>query len=121
MGSFEPISEENLIKLINSSIYDLTGPELVFYEAIRIAPQKWELEPWGKEGGGFWVIGLIGQTVLWYNDIEEGFNDSQYSEYGVIGEYWCNQDDFALAVRNLKSFVETCIPPLKMSPPIPIS
>ena len=28
--------------------------------------------------GVFWVVGLIGRTVIWYNDIEEGFNRSAF-------------------------------------------
>ena len=56
------------------------------WQAIRIEPEKWQQHPYGDQGGGFWVVGLIGRAVLWYNDIEEGFNRSSFSTYGLIEE-----------------------------------
>ncbi|HEV3309631.1 MAG TPA: hypothetical protein VG815_03835 [Chloroflexota bacterium] len=29
--------------------------------------------------------------VIWYNDIEQGFNISPYAEHGAIGDYRCDQ------------------------------
>lgn len=42
--------------------------------------------------------------VLWFNDIEEGFNVSRFEEAGLIpdDEYWCNQDELHRALRNLR-------------------
>lgn len=47
---------------------------------------------------GFWAIAVIENRVLWYNDIEEGFNVSNFTEPGTIPstEYWCNQDELLL-------------------------
>lgn len=45
----------------------------------------------GKEGGGFWVVGLAGNRALYYNDIEEGFNLSMFSKFGFLDEYYSNQ------------------------------
>ena len=52
---------------------------------------------------GRWIFG---QTVIWYNDIEEGFNRSRYSTYGAIDDYWCNQDELEIAVQYLKHAIE---------------
>ena len=69
-------------------------PQLkALWSCIRIRPTKWSLPPWGNEGGGFWVVAVIGQHCIWYNDIEEGFNLSRFDSFGQIGEYLCNQDD----------------------------
>jgi hypothetical protein len=76
------------------------SPELRrLWQAIRIAPEKWKQLPYGEQGAGFWAVALIGRTVIWYNDIEEGFNRSRYSAYGTIEDYWCNQDELELTVR----------------------
>ena len=24
--------------------------------------------------GGFWVVAIVGRNVIWYNDVEEGFD-----------------------------------------------
>ncbi|GAA0563699.1 hypothetical protein [Chitinophaga japonensis] len=72
-----------------------------FWFAIKINPEKWEEATYGTEGGGFWVVALIGKSVIWYNDIEEGFNISKYNDYGIISEYWSNQDELDVVVSSL--------------------
>lgn len=121
MSKWTPISKRQLIKLIEQTIENLPEEEFRFYEWIRIPPQKWELDPWGNVGDGFWVIGIIGSIVLWYNDIEEGFNHSNYTKLGIIGEYWCDQDEFDIAVKRLHSYTNTGIGIIKSGPPVPIS
>lgn len=69
--------------------------------AILVEPEKWHQHPYGDAGGGFWVVALMGRTVIWYNDIEEGFNRSVYSVYGVIDDYWCNQDELNVTLEYL--------------------
>lgn len=71
------------------------------WNAILVEPEKWQQHPYGDAGGGFWVVALMGRTVIWYNDIEEGFNRSVYSEYGVIDDYWCNQDELNVTLEYL--------------------
>src|SRR5688500_1409719 len=42
--------------------------------------------------------------VLWFNDIEEGFNVSRFERAGEIRstEYWCNQDPLERALPLLQ-------------------
>ncbi|WP_337855067.1 hypothetical protein [Pedobacter sp. GR22-6] len=72
---------------------ELEDELLNFWNLIKIAPQKWEEKEYGAEGGGFWVVAIFGTEVIYYNDIEEGFNISKYETYGQIKEYWCNQSE----------------------------
>jgi len=44
---------------------------------------------------------LIGRTVIWYNDLEDGFNRSLYSSYGLIDDYWRNDDELDVAIQYL--------------------
>jgi hypothetical protein len=68
------------------------------WDAICIAPERWQQHPYGDAGGGFWVVGLIGRIAIWYNDIEEGFNRSVYSTYGLLDDYWRNDDELDVTV-----------------------
>jgi hypothetical protein len=89
-----PISLEELNELVADSISKIAPRECRVWELLRVeAPVKWQFHPWGDMGGGFWVVGILGNQALWYNDIEDGFNVSHYSTFGVLGEYWCNQDE----------------------------
>ena len=84
----------------------MTPSQLRLWEAIRIDPEKWQQHPYGDTGNGFWAVALIGRTVIWYNDIEEGFNRSRYATYGQIEDYWCNQDELELTIEYLMTSLE---------------
>lgn len=84
----------------------MTRSQLCLWNAIRIEPEKWQQHPYGDEGRGFWAVGLIGRTVLWYNDRENGFNRSQFTVYGTIDDYWCNQDELETTLQYLVTSLE---------------
>jgi hypothetical protein len=73
------------------------------FARVHVAPLKWKLSPWGDAGGGFWVVAINCDRVLWYNDIEAGFNVSRFQVSGQIpeAEYWCNQDPLRWALPRL--------------------
>jgi len=79
--------------MIGRQEYLFDEPESNFWNFIKIEPVKWMEKTMGNEGGGFWVVAVFGNRVLYYNDIEEGFNISLYSSYGEIAEYSCEQSD----------------------------
>jgi hypothetical protein len=103
---WQPIPEEELIARIEQGVARMTEAQLRLWRAIEIDPVKWEQNPWGNEGQGFWVVALVGRSVIWYNDIEEGFNRSLYSRLGRIDEYFCNQDELEVAVGFLCNLLE---------------
>jgi hypothetical protein len=99
MVDWQPIAERDLRARISQGQARMTPAQLRLWEAIRIEPEKWAQHPYGDQGKGFWVVGLIGRTVIWYNDIEEGFNRSEFAVYGTIKDYWCNQDELEVTVQ----------------------
>lgn len=55
----------------------------------------------GEEGGGFWVVAILGKSVIYYNDIEEGYNLSPFIKYGEIENYYCNQIELHEMIKSL--------------------
>jgi hypothetical protein len=102
--TWEPISREELEKLIRHDLAETSEEERAFYETVRTEPEKWRLTPWGDEGGGFWVVAVKGNQVIWYNDIEDGFNESRFVVHGEIpeDEYWCNQEELGWVLPRLR-------------------
>ncbi|WP_342648311.1 hypothetical protein [Mucilaginibacter sp. CSA2-8R] len=88
---WSPITYLNLQNEIREAEKELSSNLSTFWNFIRIEPEKWNEEGYGEEGNGFWVVAIMGKQVIWYNDIEDGFNVSLYFKYGVIEEYACNQ------------------------------
>mgnify|MGYP003584884492 CR=1 FL=1 len=93
MREWEPITKEELISKIRLSEESLKDDLLILWNQIRIEPEKWFEAEYGIEGGGFWAVGVINGSVIWYNDIEEGFNISDYNSYGTINDYASEQDE----------------------------
>lgn len=98
---WKPISEVDLWGLINESYERMTLEQRRIWETIKVDPLKWSQEPYGRKGGGFWVVAIIGNTVIWFNNIENGFNRSTFTELGNINDYYCNQDELESQVQNL--------------------
>ena len=104
--TWTPISAPALAARIAQAEARMSPAQLRLWRAVRIEPVKWRQHPFGDAGSGFWAVALIGQTVLWYNDIEEGFNRSRYAELGTIADYWCNHDELEVAVQYLMNALE---------------
>lgn len=111
-----PISEEELSKLIANAVFAMEPLARELWMLIRVKPAKWECHPWGDVGGGFWVVGILGEQVVWYNDIEEGFNISHYQTHDVIAEYWCNQDELQHTIYALLFQIQSGKRPEKFGP-----
>lgn len=107
MIEWEPISEAALRIRIAQGKARMSSAQLRLWNLIRVEPAKWKQEPYGKNGGGFWAVGVIGKSVIWYNDLEDGFNRSSYSSFGTIDDYWCNQDELEVAIGFLLNALES--------------
>jgi hypothetical protein len=101
MIEWQPISEADLRARIRQGEARMTPAQRRIWDAIRIEPEKWRQHPYGDAGKGFWAVGLIGTSVLWYNDIEDGFNRSKYATYGTIQDYWRNSDELETTIEFL--------------------
>jgi hypothetical protein len=104
-GGWSPITLQELHDLIRQSEALMSPAERRLWDCIRIQPAKWQETTYGDEGGGFWAVGILGGSVFWYNDIEDGFNVSRYSTYGELSQYWCNQDDLHHRISSLCQYL----------------
>lgn len=106
MVDWLPISKEALVERVAQGVARMEPAERRLWAMIRIEPQKWAQDPHGRAGQGFWAVGLIGTSVIWFNDVEDGFNRSKYTTHGEIEDYWCNQDELDVTMKFLLSALE---------------
>jgi hypothetical protein len=107
-----PLNEDEIWDIVNKDTSDLTPFQLRIWETIKIIP------------GGFWAVAAFGSSVIWYNEIEEGFNLSNYKKYGVISEFFCDQLDLNIWLRRLESFFKGEFNDLcfgRLGPPEPLT
>jgi hypothetical protein len=98
---WEPITEAEIWDKINESYGRMSPEQQRLWEMIKVVPEKWSQHPYGDLGNGFWVVAIMGNTVIWFNDIEDGFNRSTFGEYNEIQEYRCNQDELEWVIQGL--------------------
>jgi hypothetical protein len=119
---WQPISEAELWTEINHAVRGMTLEQRRLWAIISVSPSKWMLPPWGDMGAGFWVVAIFGNTVIWFNDIEDGFNRSQYSRFGVIDAYLCNRDQLQWTVQYVLDEIRTGQPSGSyVGPPEPLA
>jgi hypothetical protein len=99
--AWTPISSEELQNEIDAGVIQMSPRERALWGILSTSPRKWSLSPWGDQGGGFWVVAIGGSICIYYNDIEDGFNVSTFSRYGIIDDYLCNQDELQWVVRRM--------------------
>ncbi|MBL8018699.1 MAG: hypothetical protein JNM27_03460 [Leptospirales bacterium] len=102
---------DSLLTEIRSAEPTLRGEHKHIWELISIFPARWRISAFPVTDEEAWVVGIFGERVLWYNDIEEGFNISRYSEFGTIDEYWANQDGLPEALERIRSMIYWGGPP----------
>lgn len=117
MIEWKPIAEPALLARVSQAEARMTPAQRRLWDAVRIPPEKWQQDPYGNAGAGFWVVALIGSTVIWYNDIEDGFNRSRYSAYGQIEDYWCNQDELEVTIAYLMNSLKNGADLVRMRKP----
>ena len=100
MTDWKSITLTELQEVLDSCLAKMSLEQRRVWERISIKPVKWAEHEYGK-GEGFWVVGIDGNRVVWYNDIEEGFNISKYSRLGKIDEYSAEQDELSMAINKL--------------------
>lgn len=99
--NWKPITRTELDELLKAGLAVADDAVSEAWQVMRIEPEKWKCSTSGDEGGGFWVVAVHNGIVTYYNDVEDGFNESPYTGHGIIEEYRCNQGDFKDYLRTL--------------------
>lgn len=112
---------------MSSSIKDVSGivaGDLIRCDAEQLAAfQRYKVEPYYapmvRYGGidSLVVVARRDSEVIYWEDVEEGFNVSPLGQDGTILQHWCNQDDLGLA---LNSWIDGRGPTAKCGPAAPI-
>lgn len=103
---WEPITFEELSFEISKGQKEMSPENFLFWNEIKFTPTKWTEHEFGDESGGFWAVAKYKNFILYYNDIEDGFNISEFEKDGEIKEYGAEQDELQFALIKLKKWVE---------------
>ena len=104
-NNWKPISLSQISSDIAEEVLHMDDNELRLWKVISVPLEKWDGGEYGQLGGGFWVAATIGNSVFWYNDIEDGWNASTWNRYGKLNELYCNQSNLRDSLYDLKMFL----------------
>lgn len=95
--------EEKLWDLINDGWTRMSFRQRFLWDAIKLLPEEWTLPGYGR----FWVVGIIGSRIIYYNHFEYGFNPSPWRRHGAIEQYESMQYDLESAVQRIMAQIDT--------------
>jgi hypothetical protein len=98
VNTWQPITASELSELVSRQLTECEPGLRKVFEQYRVEPYR---APFASEGAleSAFVVAKRGNDVLYFEDVEEGFNTSPLSKDGRILEHWCNQDELKFALR----------------------
>ena len=100
MDTWQPISAEELNALLTVQIGDCSPEQREIFERCKVTPYLVPINRLGNAEAVF-VVARVGDLVLYYEDVEEGFNISTLSPDGSIATPGYEQWELGHALRHL--------------------
>ena len=90
MESWEPITKQDLAALIMRQLDDCTAEQRDLFATYCVPMREAPIERFGKSESVL-IVAQHGNTVIYYEDVEEGFNISLLASDGSIASPGCEQ------------------------------
>lgn len=100
METWQPITEEDLNALVAAQLADCSPDQRQLFERSKVIPHLVPIARSGRPEAVF-VVAKAGDLVLYYEDVEEGFNISRLAEDGSIATPGYEQWELRHALWNL--------------------
>jgi hypothetical protein len=98
MGTWTPITLDRLAKIIEADLRDCDEGLRSLFAKYAVAPYHAPIDRHGHEELVF-VVAKKANEVMYYEDIEDGFNISPVTEHGKIAEHWVEQNPLKWALK----------------------
>ena len=100
MDTWQPISVEELEALIAAQLFDCSPEQRQLFDRCKISPHLTKIDRLGTTETVF-VVARAGDLVMYYEDVEEGFNISSLLTDGSIASPGCEQWELRHALGHL--------------------
>jgi hypothetical protein len=91
------MTEDQVIADIVASENEFDVRSRHLWAKLRIPPMRWSQQQY-PGASSFWVVGILGNRCLYFNEVEKGWGWGRFSEWGVIAEYHWQQDEIPWAI-----------------------
>jgi len=99
MENWTALPKKDLMMELFMAEQELEQTNETFWNSIKCSPEIWHCKDVIDDN--FWVIAKWKTFIIWYNDIEEGFNLSTFKTEGEIQQYSAFQHDLNAVLNRL--------------------
>ena len=89
---------EEVKQIVRDDLAECDEEQLVAFERFAVEPYVAPILRYGEMENAV-VVARRGDEVIYWEDVEEGFNLSPLAPDGQILEHWCNQDELRFALN----------------------
>ena len=115
-SNHDPVKDiEQVNKLVAEDLSACDAQQVAAFQQYAVQPYLAPIIRYGKVEAVV-VVARRGDEVIFWEDVEEGFNVSPVSADGRIFEHWCNQDELGPA---LNAWIEGRTRPTGIGPATP--
>jgi len=112
---WKPTTVEEVKNIVTADLANCDEEQLEIFRRYALEPYLAPILRYA-EMGTVVVVARKGEEVIYWEDVEEGFNVSPISEDGRILEHWCNQDELRHA---LNAWIDGRKRSTKLGPAVP--
>ena len=98
MDDWQAATIEEVNHIVVRDLKDCDAEQLAAFGKYRVAPFPAPIVRYGKTESVV-VVARNGDQVIYYEDVEDGFNVSPISPDGRVLEHWSNQDELRFALN----------------------
>jgi len=98
MDDWQPATIEEVNKIVTRDLTACDADQLAAFNKYSIEPFSATIARYG-ETESVVVVARNGDQVIYWEDVELGFNVSPISPDGRVLEHWCNDDELGFALN----------------------
>lgn len=95
---WKPATVEAVKEKVQKDLAACGAEQKAIFHRYFVAPQTAPILRYGRIETVV-VVARRGNEVVYWEDVEEGFNTSPVNDEGTIAEHWCNQDTLGIALN----------------------
>ncbi|MBZ5548095.1 MAG: hypothetical protein LAO22_09090 [Acidobacteriia bacterium] len=95
---WQPATVEAVRKIVREHLAECDAEQAAVFKRYAVEPYVAPIFRYG-EMESVVVVARRGDEVIYWEDVEEGFNLSPTAPDGRILEHWCNQDELRFALN----------------------
>lgn len=98
MDKWQPATVDEVRQIVNRDLKACDAEQVATFERYAVEPCVVPIVRYGKKESVI-VVARKANEVIYWEDVEGGFNLSPVDVNGQILEHWCNQDELGFALN----------------------